>query len=133
MYKFQKRDKIKRIIYSWPMLAFALFVIIWLGVKVLAVYKSERLSRANRDQAEEMRQLLEEEYTSINSEIQFLKTEKGVEKEIRDKFRVVKEGEQLAIIVNSDANRPGKTPTVKAETIWTKLMSLLSLLNFKRD
>ncbi len=37
----------------------------------------------------------------ILSEIEYLKTEKGIETELRDKFRVVKKGEQMAVIVNS--------------------------------
>ena len=124
MYKFQKRNKINKIVYSWPLIILALFLFFWMGKNVFNVYQGERLSQKNRAGAEAVYQALEEKHESMNAEIQLLKTEKGIEREIRDKFRVVKEGEQLAIIINSKGDEKAEKIEIETETIWTKIWML---------
>lgn len=38
------------------------------------------------------------------SNIEYLKTDDGVESEIRNKFRLVKQGESVAVIINDEAS-----------------------------
>ena len=102
MSQLKSKNKIKRIIYSWPVLILLLLVILLVGKSVWGVYRSEEISSKNKQSSEERYEELTNKSDLVASEIEMLKTDKGVEMEIRDKFRVVKEGEQLAIIINSD-------------------------------
>ncbi len=67
---------------------------------------------------------------TILSEIEYLKTEKGVETELRDKFRIVKEGEQMAVIINSEEEKKFFIKTNLG--LWEKIKSLLNFEFFKK-
>ena len=112
--------KLKKIVYSWPILILLLIIVLLIGKSVWGVYKSEKISSDNKLLSEKKYEELEERSKLISSEIEMLKTEKGIETEIRDKFRVAKEGEQLAIIINSGENLEDKT-AIKEEGFWTKI------------
>ena len=43
------------------------------------------------------------------SNIEYLKTDDGVESEIRNKFRLVKQGESVAVIINDEASSTKNT------------------------
>ena len=122
----KKRNKFGKIAYSWPVLVLVAGLIILIGKNVFEVYKNEKTSRVNREQSEKIFASLENRSNLIATEIAALKTEKGIETEIRDKFRVVKEGEQLAIIIDSDKNKKENSVSDKTETLLTKIIQILT-------
>ena len=126
MSRLKNKNKIKKIIYSWFVLVLLLLVILLVGKGVWGVYQSEKISRQNKQFSEKRYNGLQDKSDLISSEIEVLETEKGVEAEIRDKFRVVKEGEQLAIIINSD-DEPKKQIEEK-EPIWVKIWDFFKFL-----
>ncbi|MEA2112917.1 MAG: hypothetical protein U9P50_03010 [Patescibacteria group bacterium] len=101
MSRLKNRNKVNKIVYSWLVLVVLVVVIVLVGKGVWGVYKSKEISFNNRMYSEEEYERLKGRSDSVTIEIEMLETEKGVETEIRDKFRVVKEGEQLAVIINS--------------------------------
>ena len=127
-YDIKKRNKVGKIIYSWPILVLTAGLIVLAAKNVFEVYKNEHTSRLNREKSEKVLMSLEERNNFIVSGIETLQTEKGIEAEIRNKFRVVKEGEQLAIIINSDKDKQKIIDAVEKEKIWTKIWNF-----FKRD
>ncbi len=126
MSRLKNKNKINRIICSWPVLILLSVGILLVGKGVWGVYKSEKISRDNRQSSEERYGILGDKGDLITSEIKMLKTEKGIETEIRDKFRVVKEGEQLAIIINSDDGED--QVEIKEEKIWVKIWNFFKFL-----
>jgi cell division protein FtsB len=84
------------------------------------VYQKEQLSAKNllREQIEFDKLTSREK--SLVSSIDHLKTEQGVESEIRNKFRVVKEGEQVAVIVDNNASNMSSVATT-THSFWYKL------------
>ncbi|MBU1046424.1 hypothetical protein KKH36_01415 [Patescibacteria group bacterium] len=101
-YLNNKKKKTYTKLYSW-LIIFVLFVIVlFLTKNVYGVLQGERKSQLNREQSEAILRELEEKRDSISSEIEYLKTEKGVETELRDKFRIVKQGEEMAVIINPE-------------------------------
>lgn len=126
MSQLKSKNKIKRIIYSWPVLILLLIIVILIGKGIWTVSQSERLSSENKNYSEDQYNKLKNKSDTFLSEIEMLETEKGVEAEIRDKFRVVKAGEQLAIIINADDEE--KQIVGEAETIWTKIWNLVYAL-----
>ena len=115
--------KVKKILYSWPILILLLLIVLLVGKGVWGVYQSERVSLANRVSSEKEYGELKARGESISSEIELLKTDKGIETEIRDKFRVVKEGEQLAIIINSVEKQ--EEISVRGDSFWKKIWNFL--------
>ena len=122
----KKRNKFGKIAYSWPVLVLVAGLIILIGKNVFEVYKNEKTSRVNQEKSEEVFTSLENRSNLIATEIAALKTEKGIETEIRDKFRVVKEGEQLVVIINSDQNKNNNSVSDKTETLLTKIIQVLT-------
>ena len=121
-YDIKKRNKFGKIAYSWPVLILLAGLVILAGKNVFEVYKNEQTSHRNKEKSEEVFASLENRNNLIAAEIESLKTEKGIEAEIRNKFRVVKEGEQLAIIINSDKDKKKEIQSSDTEKIWTKIL-----------
>jgi len=111
MLDFQRKRNFRKILYS-PLVIIPmaiLFVILASGV--WGVYNKSKLSSANllREQLELAK--LEDRQRNLATSIDYLKTEQGLEDEIRTKFRAVKEGERIAVIIDGDKGTT--TPVVQ--------------------
>ena len=97
---FHRRKKIRGIMYSTVtvILLGAMFVVVvnatW------DVYKKEKLARASKGNASQELFKLEDRKEFLDNKIDRLGTQKGLEEEFRGKFGVVKEGEELVMIVD---------------------------------
>ena len=93
-------SKFKTFIFSKT--AFVLSLVL-LAVFVRATWSVSTKARQTKDNLE----LVREEYSELQdrevrleSEIEYLKTEQGIEAEIRDKFNVARAGESVVVIVD---------------------------------
>lgn len=90
------------------------------------VYKKERLTRINLEQVENEKSNLDNRYYALEKSVAYLQTDEGVESEIRNKFRAVKPGEQVAIIVNTEVK---KEPLLKKnQSFWMKIKDFFGIL-----
>lgn len=98
-----KKDKNNNKFYHSPIFLFVLFLFLLLLVyKVFGLIKKEKESAKNRDLIlAQIEDLKKREY-NLSNEIEKLETEEGVEKLIREKYQVAKEGEKMVIIVEED-------------------------------
>ncbi len=105
MRNFQKSGRLRHIMQSK-------FFLIFLGIIILSFFfnmfsfmaKMEETIR-NRKIIENKIAELEKSKGKLNSDINKLKTEKGVEENIRDKFGLAKEGENMILVID-DKNLP---------------------------
>ena len=125
MSRLKNKNKFKKIFYSWPVFVLLLAIVLLVASGVWGVSKSERTSCGKRDSSEERYDKLEDKSDNLLSEIESLKTEKGRESEIRDKFRVVKEGEQLAIILKSVDDPECEVVEENDGNLWKKILDFL--------
>lgn len=104
MVVFRKRKKARRIVYSW----LTLFVLGIVSGIVLygAVGMITKNQETKRNKVVALNQLaaLEEREDQLESVIENLKTDQGIEKVIREKFSVVKEGEEFIVIIEDEKN-----------------------------
>ena len=98
---FHEKRKIKRLLYSKPTLIILALLVIWLSFNVFGMYKKERDTRLRRIEQREVLDELEGREESLREEIERLSTERGIEEEVRSKFEVGKEGEEVVIIVDN--------------------------------
>ncbi|MCK5022138.1 MAG: hypothetical protein KAR54_02730 [Candidatus Pacebacteria bacterium] len=115
-----------KIIYSWPVNFILLCIVLFLIKNVFDIYQGEKLSSINREHSESVFAGLENKSNLIEEEIKLLKTEKGIEAEIRDKFRVVREGEQMAVIINSDKSLDKEKLKKKKDGLWEHFLDFFS-------
>lgn len=101
MLDFYEKRKIKRLLYSKPTIIILGFIVIWLSFAVWSMYKKEHDTRLKRIEQREVLNELEDREGSLREEIERLSTERGVEEEVRSKFEVGKDGEEIIIIVDN--------------------------------
>jgi hypothetical protein len=79
--------------------------------------ESEKLKESSLQSVLDLRERDEE----LSQKMEKLKTPEGVEEEIRTKFGVAKENENVVIIVNEDSN--AKASTTKT-SLWQKIKNI---------
>ncbi|MCR4279328.1 MAG: septum formation initiator family protein [Candidatus Zambryskibacteria bacterium] len=128
MKELQRRQRVKRILYSYPSLIVMAVICFFLVRGAVGVMLKERASANKVEELEAQSEALESREAELNSEIARLETPEGIVEEIRDKFSVTREGEYVAIIVD---DRPKATTTEKSASErfkewWEKLMRIFS-------
>lgn len=104
MKDLQKRQKMRAILYSVPSVIFLAII------TVLLIKGATGMILKARETGEHARELREEAQTMILREQELrknlarLETDSGVKDEIRERFRVVEEGEFVAVIVEDRVN-----------------------------
>lgn len=121
MLDFQKKKKIRKILYS-PFVLITLFIItILISSGVISVYKKAKLSEENLEREKRELERLAIREKTLTSSINYLKTDQGIEDEIRTKFRAVREGEKVVVIID---NQPSTTSVINTSTttsFWYRL------------
>ena len=119
---FHEKRKIKKLLYSKPTLIILGFLVIWLSFNVFNMYKKERDTRLRRIEQREVLDELKGREKSLADEIERLSTERGIEEEVRSKFEVGREGEQVIIIVDNPEEENTDKKDMK-KTFWQKIKS----------
>jgi cell division protein FtsB len=113
MLEFQQKRKIRRILYS-PVSLIALAVVAVVFARgAWNVYQKESASGDYLAQAQTELTKVSATDAQLAQSVASLQTEQGVEADIRQKFRVVKPGEQIAVIVDTSAS---DTPAAATST-----------------
>ena len=105
MRSFQQKRGFRNILHSKPVLIFFGILLLVFAWGVIGFMSKMSLTRENRKITESKVAQLEQQKEKLSSDIAKLKTEKGMEESIREKFGLVKEGEGVIVIVE-DKNEP---------------------------
>lgn len=121
MIEFQKKKKIRKILYSPFILIILVIVLLFLIKGSWTVHKKALLSKQNLEKERlELQKLIENE-KNLASSIEYLKTDQGIESEIRSKFRAVKDGEKIAVIIDDEVSTTSSTTTVEQQNLWYRI------------
>jgi len=101
MKRLQQR-KMRKFLHSWWVILFLCLLAIFSVRQVYDVYTKYRESRDNLDTIEKEYEVTREREEKLQRDISELHSEDGVDKEIREKFSVVKEGEKVLVINGGD-------------------------------
>jgi len=82
-----------------------------MGSGLWEIYQKEREARALRDEARVQLADLEERENELRADIASLRTERGMEAELRRQFGLAAEGEELIVIVEPPEPEPIREPT----------------------
>lgn len=115
--ELENRQKLRRIIYSWPSLVLIAFVTVFLAKGAVGILSIERESARKVRVLEGQNQALALRETELVDEIARLETDEGKVEAIKEKFSAVREGEYVAIIVDE---RQKATSTDKEKEPWYK-------------
>jgi len=122
MTDFQNKRKFKKIIYSKLSFVILFIVILFLGKATYNIYQKSKFSSENYMAVNQEYSELKERHSMLKSEIERLKTDNGVEEEIRGKFNVAKPGETVVTIVNSNVSNEDADNSTKG--FWSKFLDI---------
>lgn len=120
--KIIKWRKIKRSVYTKIVAIILFIIVVFSSIGVWGLYKKSQLAKEKRDEVKEELQLLVKRKESISEEILLLRTEHGVEERIRSDFGMVREGEEVVVLVDEIKN--DKVAESEKQGIWKWLMSV---------
>ena len=102
MAKFGKKKSYTDWLYTRPVLVFVGGRIIFLGVAVFERFGVERDMYARRISAEAELSETAQRKENLNTQVEYLEGERGIEEEIRKHFDVAREGETVVILMGED-------------------------------
>ncbi len=111
MFDFHEKRKIKQLVYSKFFIGGLFLLGALIAHSAYERYTVEREMAQKREEKVLELKKLEQRATVLESKISHLKNERGIEEELRSRFDVVKEGEQVVIILDTE------TPAVKQEEL----------------
>ena len=123
MLGFHEKRRLARLLSSKGTMLL-LFVLIGGGVyaAVNAYYVQERATHKRTELEQELRQL-ETRALDLEHDIPYLEDPRGIEAELRRRYDVAKEGEEVIVLLEEEREEPG-VPTTAPEptrTFWSRL------------
>lgn len=127
--KYGKRNRPGRSLLSSPFaLVGALIVLVFVVQATGNIRSRVEISERRRLQAEAEKNKLIEHENKLVAEISRLSTDQGLESELRTKYRAMKEGESVAVIIDNKENLASLAGASSSENLPPKTTWLRSLL-----
>lgn len=104
MKNFQEKKRFKHIMQSWPVLIFLGILLLFFAMGVFDFMIKMRETSKNLKIVKVKVLEFQQTKKKLSKDIENLKTEKGLEENIREKFGLAKEGEDLIIVIDSKEN-----------------------------
>jgi cell division protein FtsB len=126
MFDFHEKRKIRRVVYSWPVIGVLFLLAAWMGTSVHARFTAERDMAEKLDVRKEELDALHSRAAALEAEVEHLENERGTEEEIRGRFDVVREGEQVVIILDDtetprDSSRASSTQSASSTSFTERI------------
>lgn len=100
MLEFQQKRRLRRILYSKVTLVLLFALLLLFGRSTFSLWEKQREAERGLSAMEGERAALELKGKSLAARIAALKTERGIEEAIREKFKVAKEGEGVVVVID---------------------------------
>lgn len=108
--KYGNRSPWQRFISS-PFSAIALLIVVIILARAsFNIHSKVETSAAKLQQAQANLEKLKQRQQDVSQKVEYLSTDQGMEAEIRTKYHAVKEGEQVAVIVDDSQRSDNSVP-----------------------
>ncbi len=125
MINLQERRYRRHILQSPFLAVFLLVITLLLTKSVYSIYKKNQVANINRMESQRKLDLLVEKEKRLQAEIAKLKTTRGIEEELRSKFQVTKEGEEVLVVVDDPAVIDNLDQvSVEGAGLWSKFIKI---------
>ena len=121
MREINLRGRKKRNIYPRATIIVLTIIVLLLARATWNVFVKNKTTGGNLNEAIEDLESLKNREVELKTEIERLSTERGVDEEIRTKFRVVKEGEGMIVLVDSP-DVSSTSSQNNAKSFWSKIL-----------
>ncbi len=128
MLNFKEKRTVKRFLYSKITIVLLALVLVFLINSAWGVSKKARVAYENKERVSGDLIELKERERALLENIEKLKTERGVESEIREKFGVVKNGEEVVVIVDSKVEKAkdDEQSIMSPRGLWQKFIGIFN-------
>lgn len=123
MIPFQERKKLRKILYSKVSLAILFGVLFMAGRGVWRIQEKVSVARAERDLAERSFADMQLRTEELEASLARLKSERGIEEEIRQKFTVALPGEEVVVVVDESAKKGKNGEAIQNQNLWLRIVS----------
>lgn len=121
MLPFQERKKIRKILYSKATLIVLLVTLVFVVRGAWNIYKKAAIARAERDQVAKDLADMEGRTAELRTSLERLRSNHGIEEEVRQKFTVAKPGEDIVVVVDENAKK-GKNDEATEQGFWARFL-----------
>lgn len=127
MDELRKKQKLKKRLYSWPALLVLGFITFIFVRGTVIVFEKKAESAQYVTALQQKADTLRTQETQLESNIAGLKTEAGLEKEVKEKYNVAKDGERVVILVDQKGGSSTDATDTRAwyERAWDAIISAL--------
>lgn len=123
MLDFQQKRKIRSVAYNRVTLVILFLLILVMAHSTWDVYKKKQTSEEMKNVSLQNVETLRSQSEDLTSKIEKLKTTTGIEEEIRSKFNVIKDKENMVVVVE-DENSTTSATTPKTG-FWQRIINFL--------
>ena len=102
---------------------FVLFVVVAHGS--WQIYGKASIARAERDEAARKLAEVESHTKELEANIAWLKSDRGIEEEVRQKFTVARFGEEVVVVVDESNKKSKDSGTDSGPSFWNRFLSFL--------
>lgn len=110
MFDYHEKRKIKSWLFSKTAIALLILPVSFLFVSVLERYEKERDTREKRAERALELEEIKTRAAALEAKVEEAESERGIEAEIRSRYDVAKEGEQVVVIVDETESEPAPLP-----------------------
>jgi len=129
MFEFHEKRKVKSILYSKPFLVGMCIPIFFLSFAAFKAHKKEQETSQKREELTADLSTLEYRASKLEEDIKNLDDPRGIEKELRSRYEVGKDGEEIIVFVED--KKPEKKEGVVEEKkgFWSKIIDFVLALD----
>lgn len=124
MLDFQQKRKVKSFIYNRVTIGIIFVLVLYSSYSTIRVYQKQRESQLLKDVATKKLLELEQRDREIDFRINDLDTKQGLEREIRGKFNVSKDDENMVVVLDKESSTTSNQ-NVKIG-FWQKILAIFT-------
>lgn len=124
MFEFHEKRKFKNLLHSKPFLVGMVVPIVFLSIAAYKAYEGKEETTLKREELSANLTALQQRAEELERNIERLDDPRGVEAELRNRYEVGWEGEEVIVLVEEE-KRSSKESDVQEEEVgfWKKLFS----------
>ena len=132
MIPFQGRQKLRKILYSKVTLLVLTALVFFVGRGAWNTHQKAQIARSERSIAERSLNELESRTSELQASLIRLKSERGIEEEVRQKYTVARPGEEVVIVVDDSVKKGENSKTVSEKGFWRSLVDFFTESYYSR-
>ena len=102
MFDFYEKRKIRGIVYSWISVVILFTLALFMSMSAYGRFAVERETNQKLEVRESDLEALRERAAALEAKVEHLKNDRGLEEELRKRFDIAREGEQIVIIIDDE-------------------------------